>query len=44
MAVAVAVLTNYSNKTLKCVTGDVMGATNEINRMIALIVMVAALV
>jgi adenosylcobinamide-GDP ribazoletransferase len=43
MAVAVAVLTNYSNKTLKCVTGDVMGATNEINRMIALIMMVAVL-
>ena len=44
MVVAVAVLTNYSNKTLKCVTGDVMGATNEINRMIALIMMVAVMV
>ena len=44
MTVAVAVLTSYSNKTLKCVTGDVMGATNEINRMIALIMMVAVMV
>jgi adenosylcobinamide-GDP ribazoletransferase len=43
MAVAVAVMTSYSNKTLKCVTGDVMGATNEINRMIALVVMVAVM-
>ncbi|PVX26864.1 MAG: adenosylcobinamide-GDP ribazoletransferase [Candidatus Bathyarchaeum sp.] len=41
MAVAVAVLTNHSNKTLESVTGDVMGATNEINRVIALIIMVA---
>ncbi len=44
MAVAVAVLASYSNKTLECVTGDVMGATNEINRMIALIMMVAVMV
>jgi cobalamin synthase len=44
MAVAVAVMTSYSNKTLNCVTGDVMGATNEINRMIALIVMLAVMV
>ena len=41
MVVAVAVLGSYANKTLGCVTGDVMGATNEINRMIALIMMVA---
>ena len=41
MAVAVAVLTNHSNKTLGGVTGDVMGATNEINRVIALIMMLA---
>jgi adenosylcobinamide-GDP ribazoletransferase len=43
MGVAVAVLTYYSNKTLESVTGDVMGATNEINRMIALIMILAAL-
>ena len=43
MAVAVVVLTYYSNKTLKCVTGDVMGATNEINRMVALLVVLAAI-
>jgi len=43
MGVAVAVLGSYANKTLKCVTGDVMGATNEINRAIALIVMVAVM-
>jgi adenosylcobinamide-GDP ribazoletransferase len=44
MAVAVAVLSSYANKTLGCVTGDVMGATNEINRMIALIMMVAVMI
>jgi adenosylcobinamide-GDP ribazoletransferase len=44
MAVAVAVLTSYSNKTLECVTGDVMGATNELNRVIALIMMLAVMV
>jgi adenosylcobinamide-GDP ribazoletransferase len=43
MGVAVAVLSSYANKTLGCVTGDVMGATNEINRMIALIMMVAVM-
>ena len=43
MAVAVAVLGSYANKTLGCVTGDVMGATNEINRMIALIMMIAVM-
>jgi len=42
MAVAVVVLDSYANKTLGCVTGDVMGATNEINRMIALIMILAA--
>ena len=41
MGIAVALLTFYSNKTLESVTGDVMGATNEINRMIALIMMLA---
>jgi len=44
MGVAVAILTSYSNKTLECVTGDVMGATNEINRMIALIMILAVMV
>jgi adenosylcobinamide-GDP ribazoletransferase len=44
MVIAVAVLGFYSNRTLECVTGDVMGATNEINRMLALIVMVAVMV
>jgi adenosylcobinamide-GDP ribazoletransferase len=43
MGVAVAVLTSYSNKTLESVTGDVMGATNEINRMIVLLMILAAL-
>lgn len=39
MGATVVILTAYSNKTLASVTGDVMGATNEINRMIALIIM-----
>ena len=43
MGIAVALLTFYSNKTLESVTGDVMGATNEINRMIALIMMLAVM-
>ena len=43
MGVAVAVLTIHSNRTLGSVTGDVMGATNEINRMIALIMILAVL-
>jgi adenosylcobinamide-GDP ribazoletransferase len=43
MAVSVAIFGSYANKTLGCVTGDVMGATNEINRMIALVMMVAIL-
>jgi adenosylcobinamide-GDP ribazoletransferase len=44
MLVAVALVTHYSNKTLESVTGDVMGATNEINRMIALIIMLAVMI
>jgi adenosylcobinamide-GDP ribazoletransferase len=43
MGVAVAALTIHSNRTLESVTGDVMGATNEINRMIALLMILAAL-
>jgi adenosylcobinamide-GDP ribazoletransferase len=42
MGVAVAALTYHSKKTLGSITGDVMGATNEINRMIALIMILAA--
>ena len=41
MFATVALLTHHSNKTLESVTGDVMGATNEINRTIALIILVA---
>jgi adenosylcobinamide-GDP ribazoletransferase len=41
MAIAVAILSSYANKTLECVTGDVMGATNEINRLISLLVVLA---
>ena len=44
MAIVVVVLTSYANKTLECVTGDVMGATNEINRMIALIMILAVMI
>lgn len=43
MGIAVAILTIHSNKTLESVTGDVMGATNEINRMVALLMILAAL-
>jgi len=42
MGVAVAVMVYYTNSTLNCVTGDVMGATNEINRLIAVIMLLAA--
>jgi cobalamin synthase len=44
MVVAMAVMTSHSNKTLECVTGDVMGATNELVRMVALVLLVAVLV
>ena len=44
MGITVSILTIYSNKTLNSVTGDVMGATNEINRMIALIIILGVLV
>lgn len=39
----VVTISYYSNKTLGCVTGDVMGATNEINRMVAILVVLAAM-
>ena len=41
MGVAVAALTIYSNRTLESITGDVMGATNEINRMIAIMMLIS---
>jgi adenosylcobinamide-GDP ribazoletransferase len=41
MEAAVVIGSIYANKTLGCVTGDVMGATNEINRVIALLVLLA---
>jgi len=41
MGIAVFVLTSYAKNTLESVTGDVMGATNEINRMIAIIMILA---
>jgi adenosylcobinamide-GDP ribazoletransferase len=43
MEAAVVAVDYYSNKTLGCVTGDVMGATNEINRMVAILVVLAAM-
>ena len=39
----VVTISSYSKKTLGCVTGDVMGATNEINRMVAILVVLAAM-
>jgi adenosylcobinamide-GDP ribazoletransferase len=43
MGVAITILTIHSNKTLGSVTGDVMGATNEINRMVTLLMVLATL-
>jgi adenosylcobinamide-GDP ribazoletransferase len=43
MEAAVVAVDYYSNKTLGFVTGDVMGATNEINRMVAILVVLAAI-
>lgn len=43
MEIAVVTLSVYADKTLGCVTGDVMGATNEINRMIAILVVLAVM-
>ena len=42
MEAAVVAIDYYSNKTLGCVTGDVLGTTNEINRMVAILVVIAA--
>jgi len=41
MGICVGVLTSFSNKTLESVTGDVMGATHEITRVVVLIVLIA---
>lgn len=43
MGITVEILTIYSNKTLESVTGDVLGATNEINRLITLLLIIATL-
>jgi adenosylcobinamide-GDP ribazoletransferase len=42
MEIVVVALSVYANETLGFVTGDIMGATNEINRMVALLVVLAA--
>jgi adenosylcobinamide-GDP ribazoletransferase len=39
--ISVLILKVYTNNTLESVTGDVMGAANEINRMISLIIILA---
>lgn len=44
MTITVVVITYYANKTLECVTGDVMGATNEINRLITILMILAVVV
>jgi adenosylcobinamide-GDP ribazoletransferase len=41
MVVTAAILSTYANKAFGCVTGDILGATNEINRMISLLVLLA---
>lgn len=43
METAVVAVSIYANKTLGCVTGDVMGATNEFNRVLTLLVLLAVL-
>jgi adenosylcobinamide-GDP ribazoletransferase len=43
MVVTAAILSAYANKAFGCVTGDALGATNEINRMISLLVLLAAM-
>jgi adenosylcobinamide-GDP ribazoletransferase len=44
MLIAVLILTSYATNTLDSITGDVLGATNEINRMIALVMLVAVMI
>lgn len=41
MVATVAIVSTYANKAFGCVTGDMLGATNEINRMISLLVLLA---
>lgn len=41
MIITAAILSTYANKAFGCVTGDILGATNEINRMISLLVLLA---
>ena len=43
MAVTAAILSAYANKSFGCVTGDVLGAANEISRMISLLVLLATM-
>ena len=43
MSIVVLILKSYANSTLESITGDVLGATNEINRMIALIMILATI-
>ncbi|MDG6223355.1 MAG: adenosylcobinamide-GDP ribazoletransferase [Candidatus Bathyarchaeota archaeon] len=43
MGISVGVLTTFSNKTLESVTGDVMGATHEITRVVVLIMLLAVM-
>ena len=44
MVVTAAILSTYANKAFGCVTGDVLGATNEISRMISLLVLLATVI
>jgi adenosylcobinamide-GDP ribazoletransferase len=41
MEIAIVTVSIYVNKTLGCITGDIMGATNEINRLLSLLVILA---
>jgi cobalamin synthase len=41
MVVTVAILRTYAYRDFGCVTGDMFGAINEINRMISLLVPLA---
>ena len=43
MGICVEVLTSFSNKTLESVTGDVMGATHEITRVVVLIMLIVVM-
>jgi adenosylcobinamide-GDP ribazoletransferase len=43
MAATAAVLSTYANKAFGCVTGDILGATSELNRMISLLVLLVTM-